>query len=191
MIDHSSCFFQLPNLRLEESNSEHSLPSPFTRMTIQCELVRTFSAKFRDVNDNPSPSQIACIQDEVENWINSLPPVYSTTTTDTTWDVSHPYVVLQRYHMHTVAHMIKLDPLKPYLTGRITQIFSDFGYDFRVIGIDCCLRLSESSRKLFEMDHPVHVPFHFVVSASSIPQLFYPLLSLTTMSAIFHSVTKL
>ena len=36
------------------------------------------------------------------------------------------------------------------------------------------------------MDHLVHVPFHFVVSASSIPQLFYPLLSLTTMSAIFH-----
>ena len=163
MIDHSSCSFQIPNLRLEESDFELGLPSPFTHMAMQCEFVRTFSEKFRDVNDNSSSSQIARIQDEIENWINSLPPVYSIATTDTTWDERYPYVVLQRHHMHAVAYMIKLDPLKPYLTGRVTQAVSDCGYDFRAIGVDCCLKLSESSRKLFEMDHPVHAPFHFVV----------------------------
>ena len=65
--------------------------------------------------------------------------------------------------MHAVAYMIKLDPLKPYLTGRVTRAISDCEYDFRAIGVDCCLKLSESSRKLFEMDHPVRAPFHFVV----------------------------
>jgi len=108
MIDHSSCIFQLPNLRFEESNSERGLPSPFTHITLQCEFIRIYSMKFRDANDNSPSGQIVCIQNEIENWINSLPPVYSITAPDTTWDKSHQYVVFQRHHMHAMAYMIKL-----------------------------------------------------------------------------------
>lgn len=163
IIDHSSCSFQLPNLRLDDSNLHPGLPSPFTHMALQGQLARILSNEFRESDSNLPPEQVANIQKKVQDWIASLPPIYSIMKPDTSWDDEHQYVVLQRYQIHAVAYMIKLHPLKPYLTKRADLNVPGIPENFRVAGIDCCLKLLSVSRQLFDLEFPLNAKFHMAV----------------------------
>jgi hypothetical protein len=119
--------------------------------------------KIGEVDGPFSPEQVLAYQREVEGWISSFPPVYSITEPDTSWDKEHPYIVLQRRQLHATAYMIKLDPLKPYITKRVNGFTPEINQAFQTIGIDCCLKLMEASQRIFDVVFPISAKFHLVI----------------------------
>jgi len=59
--------------------------------------------------------------------------------------------------------MIKLDPLKPYITKRVNGITPEIDQAFQSIGVDCCLKLVEASQRIFDLIFPISAKFHLVI----------------------------
>lgn len=164
IINHSCCSFELPNLRLESTpNTDQDLPSPITHMALQCQLAQTLS-KITGVTSGLLPAdQAVTIQQEIQKWFSSFPPVYRATDPDTQWDKEHRYVVLQRSQLHAVGYMIMLHPLKPYLTRSADSGLSEMEKSLRPAAVDCSLKLTQASCQLFDCVFPINAKFHFVI----------------------------
>lgn len=163
IIDHSSSDFETPNLRMEDSDAHPGLPSPFTSMALQGQIAYNISSKFGDSKQNFSPEHVMLVQNEIDHWIESFPPVYRISKPDTSWDMEHSYVVLQRRQLHMTAYMMKLDPLKPYLVKKVNIATPCVENDLRALGVDCSLKLIGAARKVFDLLFPDNEKSHYVV----------------------------
>lgn len=132
-------------------------------MALQAQLSRNISMKIGEVKGPVSPEQVLAYQREVKGWVFSFPPVYSITEPDMSWDKEHPYIILQRRQLHATTYMIKLDPLKPYITKRVNEFTPEINQAFQTVGIDCCLKLMEVSQKIFDVIFPISAKFHLVI----------------------------
>jgi hypothetical protein len=119
--------------------------------------------KIGEIDGPFSPEQVLAYEREVEDWFSSFPPAYSITEPDTSWDKEHPYIVLQRRQLHATAYMIKLGPLKPYITKIVNGITPEIDQAFQSIGVDCCLKLMEASQRIFDLIFPISAKFHLVI----------------------------
>ncbi|KIW93201.1 uncharacterized protein Z519_05806 [Cladophialophora bantiana CBS 173.52] len=147
------CSFELPNCRLEESNSQRGLVSPFTHVKLYCQIARELSGKFGKVNGDPG--QILEEQKEIEAWMNSFPPVPGITIPDTSWGMAFPHLALQRHQLHALAFMTLSGPLKPYLTKSLPRTeVPNTEAKLPAIGVDCCLKLLDSAQRLFDLLFP-------------------------------------
>lgn len=59
--------------------------------------------------------------------------------------------------------MIKLDPLKPYITKRVNGVAPEIDQAFQSMGVDCCLKLMEASQRMFDLLFPISAKFHLVI----------------------------
>jgi hypothetical protein len=53
----------------------------------------------------------------VENWMSSLPPAFSVSNSDKSWDAEHPRLEFQRLQLHCTGYMTLLMLLKPSLVS--------------------------------------------------------------------------
>lgn len=127
------------------------------------QLIRTLSTKLKTEAAVMSTAEVLNMQDEIENWINSLPPAYRVESPDTSNDKDHWYVILQRHYLHGMTFMVKLNPLKPYLTKSFNGEFSPQEKRFRELGVDCCLKLLDACHHLYNLEPSYSAKFHLVI----------------------------
>jgi hypothetical protein len=164
LIDQKNLTFRFPNLRLDQSNSEPNLLSPFAHMALQADLGRRVAALSdgRSKNDL-SAEQVFAIESECETFINNLPAIFRVADPDTALDERHPYFVFQRHQLHVVTFVTMLDYLKPYLTRDRQDKITNHDDEFRKMGVNIALRLLQVSRRLFDHEFPINAKFHMVV----------------------------
>ncbi|ETN36939.1 uncharacterized protein HMPREF1541_07926 [Cyphellophora europaea CBS 101466] len=153
----------MPTRELEYSTQFPGLPSPFSHVALVARLSRNICTKIDLVDEFPTVEQVLAVQAEVDEWVASFPLAYHFTEPDRRWDLDHPYVVSQRLQLHTTALMSKLGPLKPFITRKSTGPTPEINQNFRNLGIDCCLKLIEASRMLFDSVFPICPRFHLLV----------------------------
>ncbi|KAH6639385.1 hypothetical protein C7974DRAFT_130367 [Boeremia exigua] len=165
LIDQKNLNFKLPNLRLDQSTSNRDLLSPFAHMALQANLGRRVNTLMGDARsvDALSANEIINIEHELDEFINELPAVFRIRGPDTSFDVEHPYFVLQRHQLHTVLYVTKLDFLKPFLTRDRNDKKTDQDDELRAMGIRLALELLAVARRLFDHEFPINAKFHMVV----------------------------
>lgn len=165
LIDQKKLNFKLPNLRLDQSSSEPNLLSPFAHMALQASLGRRLNTIMGDAQsvDALSADEILTIEDELDKFIDELPPIFRLKDPDTSLDAEHPYFVFQRHQLHTVVYVTKLDFLKPFLTRARDDKKTDRDDEFRRIGIDLALDVLKVAQRLFDHEFPINAKFHMVV----------------------------
>lgn len=120
LADHDSCTFQLPTLQLELDLDEPDLPSPFTHMKLQVDLIRRITPALKAADIDPSEENVKQLQRILDEWSAELPPVWRMSNPDTKWDAAHPNIPWQRELLNGTMAMIELLPARPYLTGSAT-----------------------------------------------------------------------
>ena len=165
LIDQKNLSFKLPNLRLDQLNSNPNLLSPFAHMALQASLGRRLNTIMGDAQsvDALSADEILTIEAELDKFIDELPPIFRLHNPDTSLDAEHPYFVFQRHQLHTVLYVTKLDFLKPFLTRARDDKKTDRDDEFRAMGIDLALDVLEVARRLFDHEFPINAKFHMVV----------------------------
>lgn len=164
MINYAACSFTSPNLGLEASAREPGLPSPYSHIAYEFNLIQDLAAKFSIADKELGAEKAAAIQAEVEKWMDSLPAVYQRRSPDTQWDEKHYWIRFQRHHIHVVGFMASLGLVKQYLANRPGRSGrSELEKSLRASGVSCCLELLDNSRKLFESVTYVSSKFHFGV----------------------------
>jgi hypothetical protein len=162
LIDQTDTSFTFPNLRLEESYGDDELLSPFAHMSLQAQLGRRVSRKAIETAELPESEQISAFVSEVDLWFDELPPIFSITNPDLSLDVDHPYFAFQRQQLQAIGFMVRLNPLRTYLTNSPSAA-SASDAEFRDLGIESCLKLMGVAEKLFEVEYPINAKFHFVM----------------------------
>ena len=165
LIDQKNLNFKLPNLRLDQSNSNPNLLSPFAHMALQASLGRRLNTIMGEAQsvDALSADEILTAEAELDKFVGELPPIFRIHEPDTSFDTEHPYFVLQRHQLHTVLYVTKLDFLKPFLTRGQDDKKTDRDDEFRRMGIDLALEVLKVARRLFDHEFPTNAKFHMVV----------------------------
>lgn len=163
LIDYNSCSFQFPNLRLEDSDSTLGLVSPFAHIMLMGQLIRTLSTKLKTEATLWTTAEVFQMQDEIEKWIDALPPPLRVEDADTSFDKKFWRVILQRHYLHGMTYMVKLNPLKPYLVSSSDSEVSDQNRRLKAMGVDCCLKLLNACDHLFALEPSYSAKFHLVI----------------------------
>lgn len=163
IIDHSTCKLELPTLKLEVNDAYPGLPSPFTHMALQAELIQTLSKELREFTEDTKPiERVQILQDRIGSWMTNLPAAYSMTEADGRYDEEFPYLILQRLQLHSCAWMLKMDSFKSFLTRDLPDDATEIEHEYRKQGIQCALKLHEATDKLYNFEHPINTKFHLV-----------------------------
>jgi hypothetical protein len=163
LIDQQSCNFELPNLRLEESTLEEGMPSPFAHIALETQLFLDLSRSYTHLGTDMLPDEIGRLHKDVDGWLASLSSVHRVFEPDRSWDNEHMYIPMQRRQLHATAYMIKLGPLKQYLTKKKWSPKSNTGEDIRAVGVDVALMLLEVTQELSESPFTICGKFHFFI----------------------------
>lgn len=140
LIDQKSSKIQTPNLRIDTADN---IPSPFTPVKLQYDICMNL-LKLTEAERGDFRILLA----EIENWMNTFPPVYSFHRPDISRDREFPWIKMQREYLHAMSFMFLLDPLKPCLTKTKRSKAEN---DFRPKAVDTCLRMLETAKRLFDM----------------------------------------
>lgn len=168
LIDQKSSSIEAPNLRID---TFENIPSPFLPISLQYDMcIRLYNMKDVDKQD------FRLVLAEMEDWIDSFPPLLRFTDPDTSRDIEWPHIRLQREYLLTVAHMFLIGPLKPCLTK---TVLSDIELTYRPTAVDTCLRTLATAQRLFDIMLPDSAKAFIVTCAA-----FEPSALLT--SAIIH-----
>ncbi|KAH7179935.1 uncharacterized protein B0J16DRAFT_291567 [Fusarium flagelliforme] len=92
-------------------------PSPTLSTRLQYHLVSSLSRRWHTPHRVDSPAEIRAHTKMVEEYISSLPAVYSLANTDTSNDQKWPWLVSHRYYVQAMAYFMILQPYKIYLSN--------------------------------------------------------------------------
>ena len=106
---------------------------------------------------NDSDEEAREIQNEIDKWTATFPPALAIRDPTTTWDKEHPSLVNQRSQLHTMVYMIKLNPLKSYLTRTSTS--TNLQDELRAMGVEAALKLLEQTHHLFDLLFPTGIKY--------------------------------
>ncbi|KAF7590065.1 hypothetical protein BBP40_003318 [Aspergillus hancockii] len=161
IINSTYCSFELPNLRLECPDSQEELPSPITHMALQCQMGQVISKIPGVMSGTLSPIQAPSIREETEKWFASFPSAFRLRDTDTRWDNTHKYVIMQRHQLHVIGYMVMMMPLKQCLVRTLGEDTPSTEKSLQSSAIDCALKLIEASRPLLSWALPMNAKFYF------------------------------
>ena len=134
-------------------------PSPTLSTRLQYHLVSSPSRRWHTPHRVDSPAEIRTHTKMVEEYISSLPPVFSLDNTDTSNDQKWPWLVSHRYYIQAMAYFIILQPYKTYLsnpTNDSTPQMREEAVHYSVKALDIATRWS--SRAMEGNDQ-----FHIIV----------------------------
>ena len=165
LIDQKTLTFKFPTLTLDKSLTEPNHISPFTHIALQAKLAYNISNVMGETQftRDLSAEQVLRVEAECDKFVSELPKVFDAKSPDTTLDEKYPHFTFQRFQIHAVIYMTKLDPLKPYITRDPKNPQSTLDDSLRNMGIEMALKLLELTRTLFEFEFPINAKFHFVV----------------------------
>ncbi|KAF2098344.1 hypothetical protein NA57DRAFT_77134 [Rhizodiscina lignyota] len=160
IVDYNGCAFHLPNLRIDQSDATPGLPSPFEHVRRQGQLVRILDSEVKRIGAVYAEEEIYNIQNKIDRWIIEFLPPHAFVEPDTKWDNDFPYVASQRYQLHSIGYMLKLDPVRSYLTKYIDVSKDKTAVDFRELALDCCFKINVAARKSFELERATNAKAH-------------------------------
>lgn len=151
----------MPSCNLEQSDSLPEYISPFTHIKLFSQIAKDLDETFR--SDGDAAHDLA-LQDKIEKWMKEFPPILSYTATVTSLDETRPHIAIQRHQLHALAFMTCLDSLRPYVTKAMDRnVISKEETHLRALGVDCCLRLVDSTEKLFKKIFPIGARYFLVI----------------------------
>lgn len=163
LADHDSCSFQLPTLQLEFDVEDPDLPSPFTHMKLQIELIGRISPALRDADVDPSPENVKELRNILDDWSTALPAVFRWGNPDTQWDAKHLNIPWQRELLHGTLAMIELLPARPFLTGTATAADPQAHERLLKMGVDASIMLIEIFTRAYQFMSQFD-PKHFYIN---------------------------
>lgn len=153
---------ELPNMKLEVQDIEKGPPSPVYHTIAQLQLGITITNLDPAPDGVVDPSKADLMRQCVNEWLNSLAPVYREVDPDTRRDDEHIYIPLQRHQMHAIGYMTMFGYFKPFLTKVYDSTSIEAERSRREIAIDVGLHLMEVCHRLFEQVFPINAKFHLV-----------------------------
>lgn len=160
IIDRTDCDVNLPSLTLEDYT-----PSPLLHMKLQSGLVRQLSNRFGLPKNVVKPTDIQVYQAILERWMGTFPMIYDFTRPDKSSDLARPWIVLHRFHLHTMAYSMALYPIRAYLAKPMSKYSSSVELQIRRDGVDYSLRLLDTLHHYFDYIYPRKAKLHFIVSS--------------------------
>ena len=154
----------LPTLSLERNPSQPGFPSPFSHISLQCQLCLDLTAAMDGVKNEIIPLRVVVkLRDTVGKWLRDLPPVYALMDPVTKWDAANSWIVFQRRYLHMFGYMSVFHPLKPYLTMDSSQPIDGDEMKLREAGVAAALKLMVVAEKFYQHLYPTAPRFHYAV----------------------------
>jgi hypothetical protein len=110
-----------------------------------------------------SPEQIQEYLRILESWVRGFPVVYSTEKPDHSQDASYPWVISHRFHIHAMAYLTILNPIRAYLAKTYSGSSSKDVLPIREIGVHYALKVVETAVAWAEDDHHTGGAFYYMV----------------------------
>lgn len=158
IIDRSDCDVGLPSLTLESYS-----PSPLLHMKMQSELISKLSDRFILPKLVIEPADVQEYQGMMEDWMSKFPPTYNLAGPDISQDKSHPWIILHRHYLRTMAYSMTLDPIRAYLAKPLNSSSPGVELQIRNDGIGYALKLMDALQGFFDHVWPRDAKFHFVI----------------------------
>jgi hypothetical protein len=155
----------LPNPGLDQTGAESLVPSYIVAKILECQLAKQLGEGDR-VDRSNLQEKIAC----VEEWMLSLPPVFSIIDPDKRWDGDCPHIPFQRLQLHCIGYMTQVVFVRSVLLS--SQLFSatnhvGTGLDSettmlmnQVVGLS--LKAMAVSRDTFDLCFPQQAKYYMV-----------------------------
>lgn len=148
-----------------EGNVDATVPTPIASVAYQAQIGVIISPLFRQLARDNSINLTLKIEKEVENWMDTFPPVLRYHRPNTEWDEKYPYVPFIRCQLNVVAYSFLLGPLKAYLIGAADPAIKGTRRDLelRAKGVDACLDLLEAAERFYKLIYPASVKYFFIL----------------------------
>lgn len=118
---------------------------PLLHITLQAEAVAMLATRFGPPRNVKSTKQIQDYVGALESWMSDFPPIYSTKNPDLSRDMSCPWVASHRFHLHTMAYLTVLSPLRAHMVKTYSESCSKEVLRIRGIGVHYALRVVETA----------------------------------------------
>lgn len=138
-------------------------PSPLLHIKLQAEAVAMLMTQFGAPRNIESPERIQEYLRILESWVRGFPAVYSTKKPDHSQDASYPWVISHRFHIHTMAYLMILNPVRAYLVKTYSGSSSKEVLTIREIGIHYALKVVETAVAWAEDDYHTGGAFYYMV----------------------------
>lgn len=160
IIDRSDCDVCLPSLALEGYS-----PSPLLHMKMQSDLIRRLSKQFGQPKHVTAPETVRQYQTTVEKWMSEFPSTYDWNMPDRALDDERPWIIFQRYYLHTTAYSTLLDPMRAFLAKPMSRAAPAAELQIRTDGVNYALNLMKALYGFFNHVYPRDPKYHFVLFA--------------------------
>lgn len=132
-------------------------------MKLQSQLIGKIAHAFGLPKYVVSTDDVQKYQRMIGTWMQGFPKWYSVDVPDESQDKKHPWIQLHRHYLHTMAHSMILDPIRPFLAKHMSQQTPAAELEVRRDGISYCLSLVKALYKFFKYVYPRDSKFHFVI----------------------------
>lgn len=148
-----------------EGNADPEVPTPIASVAYQAQIGVIISPLFRELGHNNSVNLTLKIEKEVENWMDTFPPVLRDYRPNKDWDEKYPYLPFMRCQLNVVAYSFLLGPLKAYLIGAADPDIKGTRQelDLRAKGVDACLDLLDAAERFYKLIYPASVKYFFIL----------------------------
>lgn len=134
-------------------------------MLLHCRLIQALIENIGDDVGRLPPSEALNHRDQIMDWMDSFPPAYRATDTDTQFDIAYPYVPLQRLQLHATVYGMMLHPLRHYLTRYRPSSATTEEVKLYAAAVSAALSLIEALRNFFNFIYPRYTKFHSISCA--------------------------
>ncbi|KAK7741865.1 hypothetical protein SLS53_004932 [Cytospora paraplurivora] len=148
-----------------EGNADSEVPTPIASVAYQAQIGVVIYPLFQQLARDNSVDLTMKIEREVEQWMDTFPPVLRDVRPNRDWDEKYPYVPLLRCQLNVVAYSFLLGPLKPYLIGAADPNVkgTQAERDLRAKGVDVCLDLLDAAERFYKLIYPASVKYFFIL----------------------------
>lgn len=115
LIDRTEVSVALPNLAHEEQ------PSPLLHMKLQSKLIREIARRFGAPKDVTDPEDVIEYRKMIEAWMADFPDYFQLNPTGKGWGKVPEWLVYHRYYLWTMAYLMILNPMRPYMAKTYTK----------------------------------------------------------------------
>lgn len=136
---------------------------PLLHITLQAEAVAMLATRFGPPRNVKSTEQIQEYIGTLESWMSDFPPIYSTKNPDLSQDMSCPWVASHRFHLHTMAYLTVLNPLRAHMVKIYSGSCSKEVLRIREIGVHYALKVVETAVGWAKHDHHTRGAFYYLI----------------------------
>jgi hypothetical protein len=158
----------LPTSNLEFDPSFPDVPSPFTQIKLQYQIIESIFELVPLANNPVSAGTALDIKKKIDTWFSDLPAVFRECDPDTQYNSTHNHLVRQRLQILCMGYSTYISILKPTVSEIMKNSSSSpaeirIAQQLRSATIVAALRLIEVSEALFAICIP-NSPKYFIVN---------------------------